>query len=158
MPKIDRSTIDVRTGSAYPAPFNEPCLARRSERLSDAGGLTQFGVHRVVLSPGAWSSQRHWHTNEDELVYILEGRPVLVDDQGDTQLEPGDVTTHAAGEPNGHHMINRTEQDVVYLIVGLRNPEKGSGHYPDVDLQIPANGTATRQFTNKQGVPYLKSE
>ncbi|MFK7861786.1 MAG: cupin domain-containing protein [Granulosicoccus sp.] len=154
MPKLDVSKVKVRTGSGYPAPFDEPCVARKSERLSDAGGLTQFGVHRVVLSPGAWSSQRHWHTHEDELVYILAGRPILVDDSGETQLEPGDVTTHIAGDPNGHHMINRTEEDVLYLIVGTRAPKEDTGHYPDIDLRIPANGTAHRQFTNKQGKPY----
>lgn len=154
MPKIDPTKVVMRSGSSYPAPFNEPCLARRSEQLSDAGGLTQFGVHRVVLSPGAWSSQRHWHSHEDELIYILEGRPVLVDNSGETQLEPGDASTHPAGEPNGHHMINRTDGDVVYLVVGTRNPEEDTGHYPDADLQIPANGTANRKFTNKQGTPY----
>lgn len=156
MPKIDLSKVDVRTGSTYPAPFDEPCLARRSERLSDAGGLTQFGVHRVVLMPGAWSSQRHWHTHEDELVYILEGRPVLVDNNGETQLEPGDVSTHIAGEPNGHHLINRTDVDVIYLIVGTRNPKEDTGHYPDVDLHIPSNGTVSRQFENKNGKQYSK--
>jgi len=156
MPKIDLSTVDVRTGSGYPPPFNEPCLARKSERLSDAGGLTQFGVHRVVLSPGAWASQRHWHTHEDELVYVLQGNPVLVDDDGETQLEPGDVTAHVAGDPNGHHLINRTEEDVVYLVVGTRNPKEDTGHYSDVDLHIPANGTVNRQFTNKSGTPYSR--
>lgn len=156
MPKLDFTKVDVRTGSGYPEPFNKPCLGRKSERLSDAGGLTQFGVHRFVLSPGAWSSQRHWHTHEDELVYILKGRPTLVEDNGETQLEPGDVTTHVAGEPNGHHMINRTEEEVHYLVVGTRNPEEDTGHYPDVDLHIPSNGTAKRVFTNKRGEPYTR--
>ncbi|MFK8081915.1 MAG: cupin domain-containing protein [Granulosicoccus sp.] len=154
MPKLDASTIDVRTGSGYPSPYDKPCLERRSERLSDAGGLTQFGVHRCLLSPGAWSSQRHWHTHEDELVYILQGTPILVDDNGETQLVPGDVTTHAAGEPNGHHMINRTDTDVVFLIVGTRNPMQDTGHYPDINLKIPANGTANRHFTDKEEKPY----
>lgn len=154
MPKINTSDIEIRTGSGYPAPFDKPCIARRSERLSDAGGLTQFGVHRVVLEPGAWSSQRHWHTHEDELVYILEGKPTFVDNDGEKQLEPGDVTTHVAGDANGHHMINRTEEDVVFLIVGTRAPEQDTGHYPDIDLHIPANGTTKRKFTNKRGDPY----
>jgi len=154
MPKLDLSTVDVRTGSSYPAPFDKPCLARKSVRLSEAGGLTQFGVHRAVLSPGTWSSQRHWHTHEDELVYILQGRPTLIDDNGETQLEPGDVTTHVAGDANGHHMINRTEEDVVFLIVGTRNPQEDTVHYPDIDLQLPTNGTVDPQFTNKQGKPY----
>ncbi len=151
MPKINLSDVEVRTGSGYPAPFDKPCLGRKSERLSDAGGLTQFGVHRFVLEPGAWSSQRHWHTHEDELVYILQGQPVLVEDDGETQLNPGDVTTHVAGVANGHHMINRTKEDVVFLIVGARNPEEDTGHYPDIDLHIAANGTVKRKFTNKKG-------
>lgn len=153
MPKLDLKNVDVKTGSSYPAPFNKPCLARQSERLSDLGGLTQFGVHRVLLKPGAWSSQRHWHTHEDELVYILQGRPILIDDSGETQLEPGDVTTHKAGDANGHHMVNRSDENVVFLIVGTRNPNEDSGNYPDIDLQIPANGTPERMFTNKKGTP-----
>jgi len=153
MPKLNISEVDVQEGSSYPSPFDEPCIERKSERLSDAGGLTQFGVHRLVLGPGAWSSQRHWHTHEDELIYILDGRPTLVDDSGETQLEPGDVTTHAAGDDNGHHMINHTKEDVVFLIVGTRNPQEDTGNYPDVDLHIPANGTPNRIFTNKRGDP-----
>jgi len=154
MPRIDKSVVEVHTGSGYPPPFNEPCLARQSERLSDAGGLTQFGVHRVTLEPGAWSSQRHWHTHEDELVYIIEGRPTLIDDEGETQLDPGDVTTHVAGVGNGHHMINRTKEDVVFLIVGTRNPNEDTGHYPDIDLHIPANGSKNRHFVHKNGDLY----
>ena len=154
MPKIDMSKVDVRTGSGYPTPYDKPCLSERSERLSDAGSLTQLGVHRLVLSPGAWSSQRHWHTHEDELIYILDGRPVLVDNNVETQLEPGDVTTHVAGEPNGHHLINRTDGDVLYLVVGTRNPKADTVHYPDVDLHLPANGTENRQFESNKGDPY----
>ena len=153
MPKIDLSTVEVCSGSGYPPPFDEPCLSETSERLSDVGGLSHFGVHRLVLTPGAWSSQRHWHTHEDELIYILQGSPVLIDDNGETQLEPGDITTHVAGEPNGHHMINRTEENVIYLAIGSRNPTIDTVHYPDVDLQLPSNGTASRQFTDKQSEP-----
>jgi len=154
MPKLDKTTIRVQTGSGYPPPFSEPCLDRQSERLSDAGGLTQFGVHRVTLKPGAWSSQRHWHTQEDELVYVLEGKPTLIDDAGETELEPGDVTTHIAGDANGHHMINRTNDNVVFIIVGTRNPNEDTGHYPDIDLHIPANGSVDRHFTRKNGELY----
>ena len=81
---------------------------------------------------------------------------MLVDNNGETQLEPGDVTTHVAGEPNAHHLINRTDVDVLYLIVGTRNPKEDTGHYPDVDLHIPSNGTVNRQFENKNGEPYSK--
>jgi len=153
MPKLENSQIKITTGSSYPSPFDEPCLEKKTERLSDAGKLTQFGVHRVVLPPDSWSSQRHWHTHEDELIYILEGHPTLVDDYGKTNLSPGDVTTHLAGEENGHHMINQTDENVVFLIVGTRNPKEDSGHYPDIDLHIPANGTMNRVFTNKNDEP-----
>jgi len=151
MPVVKPSQIPVHSGSGYPAPFDEPCQTRHREALSDAGGLSQFGVHRITLEPGAWSSQRHWHSAEDELVYVLAGYPTLIDDSGETALSPGDVTTHPAGEANGHHMINRTDANVVFLIVGSRRPEEDTGSYPDIDLQIPANGTAERVFMRKDG-------
>lgn len=154
MPKIDLKYAPVKVGSGYPSPFDQPCLERTNVRVSDAGGLTQFGVNLITLAPGAWSSQRHWHSHEDELVYIISGHPTLIDGQGQTSLAPGDVTTHPAGEPNGHHMINQTDQDVTFLVVGTRNPAQNSGHYPDVDLAIPANGSPDRIFTHKDGTPY----
>ena len=154
MPKVDPEAVTVRIGSGYPSPFDEPCRERRSERLSDAGNLTQFGVHRITLPPGAWSSQRHWHSAEDELVYVLSGSPTLIDDDGEHVLSPGDVTAHPAGEPNGHHMVNRTGMDVVYLVVGSRMPEDDTGHYPDIDLHLPTNGTPERAFEAKDGKPY----
>lgn len=154
MPKINFETAPTRTGSSYPAPYDQPCLARTGVKLGDAGGLTQFGANLITLSPGAWSSQRHYHTHEDELVYILSGHPVLIDDNGETPLSPGDVTTHPAGDANGHHVVNRTDEDAVFLVIGSRTPDVDSGHYPDIDLAIPANGTADRIFTHKDGRPY----
>ena len=123
------------------------------ERLGDAGGLRQFGVSRVTLPPGTWSSQRHWHSAEDELVYVLEGTPTLIDDAGEHLLGPGDVTAHPAGEANGHHMVNRTGADVVFLVVGARRPEVDAASYPDIDLHLPANGTARRVYESKSGAP-----
>lgn len=154
MPKIDVSNAPSRTGTGYPAPYDAPCKKRHRVSMGDAGGLTQFGAHIITLPPGEWSSQRHWHSAEDELVYIMSGHPTLVDENGETKLGPGDFTAHPAGDPNGHHMINRTEEDVVYLVVGTRSPEIDSGHYPDIDLAIPANGTPNRVFTKKDGTPY----
>ena len=87
------------------------------------------------LPPGEWSSQRHWHSHEDELVYILSGHPILIDDTGETELAPGDVTVHPAGDANGHHMINRTNEDVTFLIIGTHDPESDSCYYPDIDLE-----------------------
>lgn len=154
MPRLDPASIPVKVGSSYPAPYDKACVDRKAERLSEAGGLTQFGAHRVTLAPGAWSSQRHWHSHEDELVLIVEGYPTFIDETERIRLRPGDVTTHKGGEPNGHHMINETDSDVVYLVVGTRAPERDSGHYPDIDLDIPANGTADRIYQRKDGRLY----
>ncbi len=154
MPKIDIAKAPRRTGTGYPPPFDAPCRCRRRVSVGDAGGLTQFGAHIITLPPGEWSSQRHWHSGEDELVMILEGHPTFIDDNGEAELKPGDFTAHPAGEANGHHMINRTETDVKFLIIGTRSPETDSGHYPDIDLAIPANGTAARIFTRKDKTPY----
>ena len=154
MPKINPKDVPVTTGTTYPAPFNAPCLARRKKAIGDYGGLTQFGAHIITLPPGAWSSQRHWHSAEDELVMIIEGHPTFIDDNGETELAPGDITAHPANDGNGHHMQNRTEKEVRFLIIGTRNPQADSGYYPDIDLAIPANGSPDRIFTCKNGNPY----
>jgi uncharacterized cupin superfamily protein len=154
MPKINLSALPVKIGSTYPAPFDTPCLDRRRISPGDAGGLTQFGAHIMTLNPGAWSSQRHYHGAEDELVYIISGHPTLIDDAGRQKLSPGDVTTHKAGEANGHHMINETEGPVQYLVIGGRSPENDHAVYPDIDLDLPANGTAQRVYQRKNGAPY----
>ncbi len=154
MPKINLDTLAVKFGSTYPAPFDAPCQQRKKISPSEAGGITQFGAHIMTLEPGAWSSQRHWHSAEDELVYILEGHPTFIDNDGRQTLSPGDVTTHKANNANGHHMINETDRHVRYLIVGGRSPEIDSAFYPDVDLNLPANGTANRVYQNKNGRKY----
>lgn len=154
MPKISISDIIARAGSNYPAPFHEPCMDRTGLDLSAAGGLTQFGIKMITLAPGAWSSQRHWHSHEDELVYIISGQPTFVDDNGPQELAPGDVTSHPANDGNGHHMKNDTDSDVVFMVVGGRTPETDHAYYPDIDLDLPANGTATRRYQRKDGNPY----
>ncbi len=154
MPKINLDDLPVKRGSTYPAPHDEPCKKRDRISPSDAGGLTQFGAHILTLQPGAWSSQRHWHSAEDEFVYIIEGHPTLIDNNGPQPLAPGDVTTHKADVANGHHMINETEGIVRYLIIGGRTPETDDAVYPDVDLDLPANGTANRVYQRKDGKPY----
>lgn len=151
MPVINQSTAPVKQGSTYPAPFNAPCATKSALRLSDAGGLTQFGARLVTLPPGCWSSQRHHHSGEDELVYILSGHPTFIDDAGERLLSPGDVTTHAAGDANAHHMINRSDAPVTFLAIGTRAPERDHCRYPDVDLDLPQTGSPKRQFTNKAG-------
>jgi len=154
MPKINLDDVPETSGTNYPAPFDTPCILRRKKAVGDHGGLTQFGAHIITLPPGSWSSQRHWHNAEDEFIMVLEGRPTFIDNSGETELTPGDMTTHPAGDSNGHHMQNRTENDVKFLIIGTRNPEADSGHYPDIDLAIPSNGTADRVFTRKDGTLY----
>jgi len=154
MPIINLEDVPEISGTTYPAPYDTPCIARRKKAIGDVGGLTQFGAHIITLPPGSWSSQRHWHSTEDEFIMVLEGCPTFIDDNGETELVPGNITTHPAGDGNGHHMQNRTEKDVKFLIIGTRNPEADSGHHPDIDLAIPANGTSDRVFTRKDGSPY----
>src|SRR5512146_1847502 len=151
MKKIDLSTVKVMLGSGYPAPYDEPCRQRKRSRLGDAAGLTQFGVNLLRLPPGVWSSQRHWHTAEDEFVYVLEGEVVLVSDAGEEVLRAGDCAGFKAGEPNGHHLQNRGNTEAVVLEIGTRNPDRDAVDYPDIDLTIPAG---SRAFLRKDGTPY----
>jgi uncharacterized cupin superfamily protein len=145
--------IPVKSGTRYPAPFDAPCKAREWQALGDAFGLTQFGVNRVRLKPGVWSSQRHWHTHEDEFVYVLEGAPTLATDDGRRTLGPGDFVGFRGGVENGHHLVNETEEDVVFLVVGARIAEDAV-HYPDIDLYWPPGRQEGAVFTRKNGEPY----
>ena len=156
MHKFRVEDVEERVGSTYPAPFDAPCRNRISRGLSATGGLTQFGVNHVRLSPGAWSSQRHWHTHEDELVLILEGQAMLVTDEGETLVKAGDVATFPAGKKNGHHLQNRFETDCVFIAIGSRNDED-RGEYPDIDLRAaPGRYSGPIVFTDKEGRPYPK--
>src|SRR5580698_10271001 len=120
MPKIDLAAVPARKGSHYPAPFDAPCATRTRRRLGDAGGLSDFGVNLMTLPPGGWSSQRHWHSHEDEFVYVLEGELTLVEDAGETLLKAGDCATFAKNSRNGHHLINRSPTTALYLEAGSR--------------------------------------
>lgn len=154
MPKLDLDKLEVRVGTGYPSPYDEPCLERQGIDLSTPGGLTQFGARLVTLPPGSWSSQRHWHSHEDELVYIISGHPTFIDDKGPQPLSPGDVTTHPGRDGNGHHMINETEEDVVFLVVGTRAAHLDHCRYPDIDLDLPKTGQDFRPFKRKDGTPF----
>jgi uncharacterized cupin superfamily protein len=145
MPKIDLATTPFATGSNYPDPFNEICLGSRWQKLGDAAGLTDFGVNLVRLAPGKWSSQRHWHSHEDEFVWVLAGEVVMVDDQGDHVLGPGDGCAWKAGETNGHHLQNRSDRDAVYLEVGSRRPGLDGCDYPDIDMVARAGEMVYRR-------------
>lgn len=152
MPVIDLASLPVRTGSLYPAPFAEQVRGRSSIRVGDAGGLTQFGANVVILAPGARSSLRHWHRNEDEFAMVIQGRCTLVDDDGKHVMGVGDCAAFPAGDPNGHHFINETEEDARFLVVGSKAPHEVAT-YSDIDLMVEmANGTA--RFTRKDGTPY----
>ncbi len=149
---LDPSTIPETTGSPYPEAFRSICEGRRVRRLTEPLGLVNFAVNIVTLDPGAGSSQRHWHTKQDEFVHVLEGRPTLVTDAGAQELSPGMVAGFPAGDGDGHHFLNRTDAPVVFLVVGDRAPGDQC-HYPDVDLHMRV-GTGANVFSNKQGVAY----
>ncbi len=152
MPKIDVQSLPRRTGSGYPAPFDEPCRNRVRTRLGDAGGLTDFGVNLLELPPGAWSSQRHWHSAEDEFVWVLEGEVTLIDDDGEHVLHAGDCAAFAKGTANGHHLVNRSDASVRCLEVGSRKPEADACDYPDIDMRIDRGRNAG--YTRRDGTPY----
>lgn len=152
MPRIDLSTVARRTVCGYPVPFDGPCLGRVRRRLGDAGGLADFGVNLLELEPGAWSSQRHWHSAEDEFVWVLEGEVTLVDDTGEHLLHAGDCAAFPKGDGNGHHLVNRSDSIVRCLEVGSRKPDDDACDYPDVDLRIGPGRAAG--YTHKDGTPY----
>jgi uncharacterized cupin superfamily protein len=146
--KIDLTTAPTRFGTAYPAPFDAPCVDRRRWRLAAAAGLTQFGVNLLRLPAGSWSSQRHWHSQEDELVFVLEGEVVLVTNAGEETLRAGDAAGFKAGEADGHHLQNRSDREAVLLEIGT-NHEDDSAEYPDIDLRALPSG-----YVRKDGTPY----
>ena len=151
MPKIDPAKAPVRRGTAYPPPFDAPCRDRHRLKLGDAAGLTDFGVNLLTLKPGVWSSQRHWHQQEDEFVYILEGEGVLVTDDGEEILRPGDCAGFPAGVANGHHIQNRSDRELVLLEIGSRRRDEDAGAYPDIDLKLEKGSLA---YLHKDGTPY----
>ena len=152
MPKIDIAKAVVRTKGVYPKPYNHVGDGREKTALGNAAGLTQFGVNLTRLKPGAASALRHWHENEDEFVYVLEGEIALIEDSGETILKPGDATGFKAGVSNGHHLVNKSNADAVYLEIGTRAATE-RGHYPDVDLVFERDIRGIR-FLHKSGEPY----
>lgn len=151
MKKIDLSATAPRKGSGYPPPFDERCRERVRHALGNAAGLTQFGVNFLRLPPGAWSSQRHWHSAEDEFVWVVEGEVVLVTEQGEELLRAGDCTGFKAGVPDGHHLQNRSDRDALILEIGARHPEEDAVDYPDIDLVWSG---IKRSYQHKDGSGY----
>ena len=148
MPKISLDAIPATNATGYPPPFDAPVQGRWYRRLAPASGLTDFGVSQVVLKPGAWSSQRHWHDGEDEFVVMLTGEAVLVEDDGETLLMPGDCAAWPKGSTNGHHLINRSTEDCSFIAVG-GGARTGVG-YSDIDLLFTADG----RYMRKAGTDY----
>ncbi len=151
MPKVDLANVPLKTGSIYPAPHDTEMEGRASLRVGDAGGLTQFGANIVILQPGAKSSLRHWHEEQDEFVVMLSGECTLVDDSGETPMRPGDCAAFPAGDANGHHFVNRTDTEARFLVVGTRTPTE-TAHYSDIDMMVEL-GPDGFEFTRKDGSP-----
>lgn len=149
MPKVDLSQIEETNRTGYPEPLNRAVAGRHYRRLAPALGITDFGASLVQLEPGAWSSQRHWHEAEDEMLVMLEGEAVLVEDEGKTLLKPGDIAAWPKGAANGHHLINEADRPCRFFVVG--KPAASSCHYPDVDLHLDG---ATQKFVHKDGSDY----
>ena len=150
MPKIDLAAVPERRGVGYPKPVDAVCVDRIRQRLGNAGGLTDFGVNLMHLPPGNWSSQRHWHSHEDEFVYVLDGELVLIEDGGETVLRAGDCAAFAKDSGDGHHMINRSDAVAVYLEVGSRQPDDLTT-CSDIDLM---SANADGRWRHKDGTPY----
>jgi uncharacterized cupin superfamily protein len=155
MPKIDIARASVRTRGVYPDPWGALTHGREKTALGDVAGLTQFGVNLTRLKPGAASALRHWHETEDEFVYVLEGEIMLIEDGGTTVLRPGDAAGFKAGVSNGHHLVNKSQRNALYLEVGTR-AKRERAHYSDVDLVYDRDESGFR-FSRRSGEPYPKS-
>jgi len=152
VPKIDIAKAMVRTKGVYPEPWRAITEGREKTGLGDVVGLTQFGVNLTRLKPGAASALRHWHEAEDEFIYVLEGEIMLIEDGSTTVLQRGDAAGFKAGVANGHHLVNKSQRDAVYLEVGTRE----RAHYPDVDLILDRDESGFR-FLRRSGEAYPKS-
>ena len=153
MPRLDLGSIRRRVGTSYPAPFDQPCLTRVRRALGDAGALSDFGVNLLELPPGTWSSQRHWHSNEDEFVWVLSGEVVLVEDGGETILRADDCAAFAKNSGNGHHLVNRSSATATILEVGTRNSDDVCT-YSDIDMRIDSK---VGHYTHSDGTAYPKT-
>ena len=148
MPKLDLDAIPQTNATGYPPPFDREVEGRWYRRLAPPGGLTDFGASHVVLRPGAWSSQRHWHYGEDELVVMIAGEAVLVDDAGRHPLRPGDIVAFPKNDGNAHHLVNESDADCVFVAIG--GGTRTGGEYADIDMLF----TADNRYTRKDGTEY----
>jgi uncharacterized cupin superfamily protein len=148
-PALDPMTLEPRTSSGYPEPYRSRCLPREKRQLGNALGLTRIGINHTILPPGKESSMRHWHTHEEEFIYVLSGEVVLVTDAGEQTLQAGMCAGFPLGTSDGHHLMNRGTAPAVYLEISNRHPED-KAHYPDVDLMYQGAAAAV-MFTRKDG-------
>lgn len=144
MPKLDLDAIPQTNATGYPSPYDAEVEGRWYRRLAPVAGLTMMGASHVVLKPGAWSSQRHWHSGQDELVVMLAGEAVLVEDEGETVIRPGDVLAWPAGGRDGHHLQNRSGKDCVFVAISAGSRDDDIGEYPDIDMAFDADGYARK--------------
>ena len=154
MPKIDIGAVPIDTSTRYPQQFRDVVNGREKQKLGNVVGLTQFGVNLTRIKPGAASALRHWHQHEDEFIYMIEGELVLVENDGEILLKPGDAAGFKAGANNGHCLINRSTRDALYLEVGTRAPSERVD-YPDVDCVLERSG-ATATYSRRSGEPYQR--
>ncbi len=150
MKKIDLSTVPVAGGSHYPSPFDQPCEGQTFQRLGRSQGLTLFGVNLSVIPSGGWSSQRHWHSHEDEFIWVVEGELTLVTDTGEETLRPGDCAAFKAGDPDGHHLVNKSGRPARVLEIGNSDP-RDRCVYSDIDMVA---GPADAGYSHRDGSPY----
>jgi uncharacterized cupin superfamily protein len=153
LPALDPAQVPAATGSSYPEQYRASVAGRSKRRLGDALGLDIFGVNLTTIRPGAQSALRHWHSAQDEFIYMVEGELVLITDGGEQVLTPGMCAGFPAGKADGHHLVNRGGRDAVYLEVGDRT-KNDVVTYPDNDILAPATSDGSRRFTKKDGTPY----
>lgn len=151
-PALDPASLSPRSTSGYPEPFRSRVLPREKRALGDALGLTKIGVNLTTLMPGKESAMRHFHTLEDELVFVVEGEVVLRTNDGEQTLTAGMCAGFPAGAPDGHQLVNRSDRPARYLEISNREPDDGA-EYPDVDLAYRKQPGGP-MFTRKDGTPY----
>ncbi|MCW5732006.1 MAG: cupin domain-containing protein [Alphaproteobacteria bacterium] len=150
---LTHSDVPESRQTGYPQPFAGDVAGRINRFLGEACGLTQFGVTLTRLEPGAWSSQRHWHENEDEFVYVLEGSPSLVTDEGERVLAPGQFCAFPAGQANGHHLVNRTDRPALFLAIGTC-ADRETVHYSDIDMVYRQEAPGSQGYYRRDGSRY----
>jgi uncharacterized cupin superfamily protein len=150
MKKISLAAVPVERGSSYPSPYDQPCRDQASQRLGRSQGLTLFGVNLTLIPPGGWSSQRHWHSHEDEFIWVVEGELTLISDGGEELLRPGDCAAFKAGDQDGHHLVNKSAKPAMVLEIGNSDP-RDRCVYPDIDMVAEPG---VRGYSHRDGSLY----